>query len=724
MPDRHGVASFPGIEGVMSCNYTCSHSVTPGTILLRCQTQTKFPDLIGDLVIEDGVGKVTVSDCRLDDIKIEKGDGGEEWVITLSDHRWRWRTGRIAGCYNQLDPHGKLVPWTIKSPKELAVLCLKAMGEDDYQIDLPPGLESAWGQNINNFLGLGVNFPATATNPAVDWQDEVPAVALQRLAEEYGRHVVYDVITKKVLVVKPGSGEPLPEGSIAALSPNMKVPEKPDGVMVVGAPTRFELLFETEAVGEEWDGSYKPIDALSYAPIVAGKKQVSEWHLAFPNNEAAAGTVIFITLVCEGVTQTFSITPAAPISEVDALTDISLLINNSKFPQISQNVEATVAGQVMTLRGRTLGLGFSIDSDGYQTIPGEGYQSHSRLVQAPAKDKADWTYCHPPEYPTVRATKRLTVSQARELAQKSVFRCYQITGRDISKKGPVNVPGYGPIKRKQQILLLDTRVVQVRPEKVDTDYTDKGGKPLVVNYYNGYSRDMPAHAIAATGTSLYRQNISYPAAIGLKDAKEAAKPINTPAGNQIHIGFSIDPVYQLITFNDYVYRHVPNGIEPTEVQLRTACHVRNVQTNELERYKYAEPFGAQTGTNYAVARRDDVQLEVYAVYGFEGAIESVWVESADPLHRAKYYADGLKAQYFLSGAKTIRYNGIEPIKVDGARAQVTWSVGDGGAETVASYNSEHAYWLPAYPTRRRAENLPPAPPPDRAALVNVPRFYY
>ena len=80
---------------------------------------------------------------------------------------------------------------------------------------------------------------------------------------------------------------------------------------------------------------------------------------------------------------------------------------------------------------------------------------------------------------------------------------------------------------------------------------------------------------------------------------------------------------------------------------------------------------------------------------------------ADPIARANYYLIGQSLQYLITGGQTLRYNGIEPIPCDGAVTQVTWTVGEGGASTVASINSEHSPVVPPYPARRRAENLRP-----------------
>src|SRR5262249_19588328 len=96
---------------------------------------------------------------------------------------------------------------------------------------------------------------------------------------------------------------------------------------------------------------------------------------------------------------------------------------------------------------------------------------------------------------------------------------------------------------------------------------------------------------------------------------------------------------------------------------------------------------------------------------------------ADPLLRARYYLDGLAAQFQVRDAQTVQYNGIRAIELDGAVYQVSWEVGPGGAETTAGRNTEHDIWVEPYPRRRRVEMLAAAelwvqPRPQR-----VPHLY-
>jgi hypothetical protein len=87
---------------------------------------------------------------------------------------------------------------------------------------------------------------------------------------------------------------------------------------------------------------------------------------------------------------------------------------------------------------------------------------------------------------------------------------------------------------------------------------------------------------------------------------------------------------------------------------------------------------------------------------FENPVGAVLLEE-DAVIRARYYLDGLAAQYFPQAALTQEYNGIVGMDCDGAIAQITWTVGEDGASTTASRNTEHSIWIPNFPARRRAE---------------------
>jgi hypothetical protein len=708
MLTRQGSGAYPGVVSLLSLDYTASHGIQPGTAVLRMAPQLSLPAAQGDLVLTDGVGKVVVPGCKLERLVVEQGESGTVWSLELSDRRWRWRDfGMISGAYNQLDPHAKLIPWTVRSPAELATLCLKAMGETKYALKLPPGL---------NFPGPFVSSPlpnVSGVNPPVNWEQEVPAQALSSLADLFGCRVVYDPVTDSVYVGPPGVGGTLPPGSVHKRGPTLTAPAVPDGLAVAGAPTRYQARLGLDAVGVEWDGSYRFLKALSYAPTVSGAAGVAQVSTLTPAGTTAAGVVWKVT-----VEYTVANLPAgqkqpAPVqfgynvgSGVVAteLTGLAAAINGSADPTVSK-LSATSDGAKVTVTGKVSGDSFTLDT----SISGTPQVPPSMLTVALATaatkaepQKVSWDYSAPPLFPTVQATSRLTKEQAQALARKSVFRCYRLSDVDASGKGPIQVPGYGPLLRRQQVVLQETQVDQITPQQLDPQLIGKDGKPYTVNFYNGYSHDKPAAVYGRVRVSLLDNALWGP---GLKQGDP-----NTPAGSQVFVDFSFDPFWQVITFNEPVYFLKDGRFLEPQLVLQTAVNVRNADTNQLEVYVNAVSVSGGSGTgNPAVQRHPDVQLEVTSVYGIENDIRAVSLLEADPVLRSTYYLAGMAQQYTLKDGGTAEYNGVVPVSLDGAIAQVTWSVGGGGpARTTASRNTEHSVYVPPYPARRRAEFLRPA----------------
>lgn len=244
MPERHGVVSYPGLVSFISGSYTVSHGISPGVVSIVCPPQAVAPAAGGPVTFSDGLTVVTIPDCKLDSLNVVKDSSGERWILQLFDRRWRWRElGAAKGYYNQPDPHGILYPWTVATPRDLVEFCLFDMGETRYQIDVP-----------NSAL------------PPINWDYQTPAVALQQLCDSLGCRIVYRLDTDSVLITPAGQGGPLPPGALYSDSPGLNLPERPDSIVCVGAPIRWQLRLRLEAVGRDWDGLYRPLDALSYKP--------------------------------------------------------------------------------------------------------------------------------------------------------------------------------------------------------------------------------------------------------------------------------------------------------------------------------------------------------------------------------------------------------------------------------------------------------------------------
>ncbi len=242
------IFTYPGITDYLSVHYTLSHGTQPGKVLVRCVAGTNRPAGQGTARFIDPTTGVTVQlpDCRIDSAHMELTSRGEQVIrIELLDQRWRWRLGKISGQYNlRTEDASQIVPGTEKSPRELAKLCLAEMGTHLADLSQMPN----------------------ETRPFIDWDVTQPAAALASLAEMVGCTVVLK--TNGRIAIEPvGRGKQLPvSGFLIAGREGYDPPELPQAIELVAGPTRYQVDFDLEAVGEDIDGEIKPIDQLSYKP--------------------------------------------------------------------------------------------------------------------------------------------------------------------------------------------------------------------------------------------------------------------------------------------------------------------------------------------------------------------------------------------------------------------------------------------------------------------------
>jgi hypothetical protein len=719
-------ATWPGVTGVESCSGTVGHGTTPGVFVLTCFPQTSAPDAAGDLTIGDGTRRVVFRNCKVESVTGRAGADGQTFVLRILDRRWRWATGAISGRYNQLDRRGKLVPWTIRSPVELAVLCLEAMGERGYQIDLPPGLPAAAGANLDRYLRAGESFPQTLANPPVTWDKTPPAEALARLADYFGCRVVYQPVADRVLVTPLGAGRAaLPDGPCEAIAPTIDRPRTPGAVAVAGAPVRIQCRLRLEAVGKEWNGSVVPINDLSYAPRSPGTTQKVEVRTAIDPGTPLTEPLQVVVVWRDAAGAERSATGNGSGSDsVVKVAQVAARLNEA--PAAAARYAITAASTTLTIEGKAPGA-FDVRVLDPSTGAPSSYWS-AVLVRAGAEAGGSWEACPPPSFAGVRPTDRLSYDQALALARESVFKWYRVRFVDAhADVAGITLPWYGKLKRRQQLILEPTKVEQVKPaprrrggvqQNPDVPVAGRlaaGG--ILPEFYNGYSRDQAASVYGSVAVQI--------GSVSWDGAAAANNGFNTGAEDEVFVGFDVEPVDQLVRFGEYVYRNVKvadtlNTVAAADLTLETSVLVQDAATSELVRWPEALALGGDAPVEWQV--REDIQVGVVPLYGLNNKLISFYLaDLPDARKRARYYLTGMAKKYGLTGGETRQYIGIRPIDPDGAVQQVSWSVGGGGATTVASTNSEHSAFVPSYPARRRAESLPPEKTAAMANMAEVAR---
>lgn len=264
---EYGIVEFPGIQQVISFSLTYSHGISPSVCVVEIVPQEDFVATDGNLKLSFQGTEITLKNCHIDSMSYTRDGAGRIWRLAILDRRWKWSfelKGAVSGTYNTLQPSdGKIDVKTEKTPRELAEICLKAMGETGYDVNALPN----------------------STRPEINWDYAIPAEALASLCDPLGCRVVLG-LDDKVKIVKLGRGGDLPGSSgggdvpIVDDSGTVDPPERPDKLVLRGAFIRFQAQLKLEPVALEVDGRIVKLSDASYKPA-AGWSYISldgdEW---------------------------------------------------------------------------------------------------------------------------------------------------------------------------------------------------------------------------------------------------------------------------------------------------------------------------------------------------------------------------------------------------------------------------------------------------------------
>lgn len=725
--------TWPGLAaGFTSFTYSAGHGTMPGRAVLITNPQPVAPALAGDLAWTCGNNGVRLTDCRCVSLTASSSLGGKHWVLVIEDRRWKWRFGVVNGVYNELDPYGKLVPWKIRSPVELAVLCLKELGETNYLLTLPPGLTRRDGRRYAGYLATGTQFPDFGTNPVTRWNATPAAAALSQLAGKYGCRVMLDPVTDRVLVVPGGGDVALPVGgSINTEGITLNAKPVPRAVIAVGDDKWFQMKLRLEAVLPEYDGKYVPIEVASYAPKMGVNPQDQE--------------VTIVTKACTGLALVALVDGYEANGTGAAGLTAALQANvpiTKRFSSITQPTADTIRMVAENSARNFHPRNFLVVAKTVAAPPVGSY-CVAKLTKA-FNGRWGWQSTPPAmaEY-VVTETDRLTRTQAAQLA-KNLYRYYRIADAGVGRfgtidtdtdpvgSGPIYVPGYGKLKYRLQLKISDKMLDQIVPTTPD----DTAGRlkappnPIKITdfavpgpYYTGKSQDQPARVYGSYCSTLIGDTFWKPAFAATPDGMD----LNTPLDTWVRVGFSVDPVEQLVIFDEPVYRvmggNAGGAFEPADLILECAVRVENAETNAIEKYlavldlggpgpQYAEVFPDLQSETIGRYKQDEAEvtrldgspilLRTYSLKKVEP------VRTAETARRAAIYLDAMARQFQTFPATNTRWNGVVKVGLTGSVQQVTWEIGPGGVYTTASSNSEHDFAVPSYGARKLPEALPPA----------------
>jgi hypothetical protein len=456
---------------------------------------------------------------------------------------------------------------------------------------------------------------------------------LQQLAEQFGRRLVYDVINDRVLVTPIGIGNNLPNGYVKQYGASIKQIAVPDGIMVIGDKTKYQMRLLLEPVARDWDGSWQLLHDLSYAPVMAGAVQETMVQLYADLRETwetllSAG---FWDLTINGVLLSYNSMAGQDLYQIR--DNLITLVNGSNNPAINgvliASADPDASNPALILTGVPLGAQFQVQAvlgPGSAAESSDGASMDATLTQAACFGRRGFDNTDPPTFSDVVSTPRLTYHQAIKLAQEDVFSCYRVRAVDASGGGPITVPGYGPILRREQLLLTDSQVSQIVPVLPNKIYQRNdqilnpnvigadGAQPafsedFVENFYDGYSRDLPAVVYGTFNEA--ESDVAY-----LHEFHG-----NTPGNERVFIDFKIaeDPRWQVIRFVRPVFRFAGGGrVVPGNLTLETGCYLRDNVTNQFVVYTQSRLLRPKVATTFfETSFHPDVQLGIIGQYQFK-----------------------------------------------------------------------------------------------------------
>lgn len=290
-----GSVSYPGIKQIVSASYSRSHGISPdvctiemapqslnpkdkdytaiepdGYLIFQFDTTTVTADANGFKTTKKDTIQILIQGCRPDKASVRKSASSENWTIPVYDRRWKWKFGSFSGHWN-IKKNGVVEKRKEKTARELADLCLEAMGETNYNTKSLDELEKQKKLPYRKKV-----------RPEVHWDRIPPAQALNELVTKLGYRVClgWDEIVR---ICKYGEGELLPkDDSLMNGGFEAELPESPDSITVLGGNTMHEALWELETVGLDLDGDWRPIGHLSYAPF--DSQGNAEWQYSIPPN--------------------------------------------------------------------------------------------------------------------------------------------------------------------------------------------------------------------------------------------------------------------------------------------------------------------------------------------------------------------------------------------------------------------------------------------------------
>lgn len=236
--------SFPGVSYPVEATYTQTVGFQADIALLRCLPQVGNLPFGGTLTLSWSPDTATLPDCIVDIGASNLSPDGRFLILKVKDRREWWKKAApISGEYNTVRV-GYYITERQRSLRQLGTLLMTALGEPFADVSALP----------------------TNVYPPVSWECADVVEAAQTLFEEHGYSVALGFDSEAVTVVQLGVGASLSDTYKFIGSDTIDPKEVPQYVRNCFRNSAAQVRLKLEPVGRDLDGSWVPIDYLSYAP--------------------------------------------------------------------------------------------------------------------------------------------------------------------------------------------------------------------------------------------------------------------------------------------------------------------------------------------------------------------------------------------------------------------------------------------------------------------------
>lgn len=650
---------------VLSAEVTQTHSMTPDTSFVqiaidptvRSKSGPKLPSKNGDVTLKYDSTKIVLKNCTIDFVEQMVGDQ-LVWNVTILDRRYRMQEGAISGRYNvRYRNQTDVRPETKKTLKDLARLCLQAMGETQWNL----------GQLSDSEY------------PEVNWFYANPLESLTELCESLGFRPVFDWYKDQVQIVRVGYGAGL-NLSLPYVKDSLTYnpPELPGKLVVVCGASRGQYDWELVPKGQNFDGRVLNLDDVIYHPSlpqvpwysndgsIGGYSPLdfstgTQWDTKYWNTLGVNPTFLDVRppyyrhLALESVYKWYQVRPPQKLPGLNRLRGDGTGADLEEFPKWD-DTKATFVWQLELLSEQNDTILYLADRNNHK------FDAYNKLVSVTPLDP--WVY-----------------GNFAYLNYGNVFTDFP------------GAPGSGVRKLNPKIL--------TSPQQIAASLSTTEAESL-----DAMLPDRLMARVAATG--FYPGGFQIDSEHGLVKFNEMVYQF---------LPFKKPQSLSSATYSDGSPVAPGSATVPAPLWLRTAFHIRDPETRALVCYERHRVLDKNNPITRYIFRDDLVYRLTYRPEGTPAwqssdgqVVSQQWKWTTEDNKKiideaCDYILDQVQDQLRIMMPRTVLYIGLVPQRLDGAIRQTTWIIDGRGTHTYVARDTEILHIVRDYSEIRMMQRL-------------------